>query len=180
MNYSFFYSFFIYLKYIVSMKKTFWQFTQQLKENSPPSGPDGGGGAPPIGGGMGDMGGGMPGVGGSSPMPPMGGGMGDMGGGLGGMGGGMMGGPPPNAGPSGQKTSPIQLKPIDVWSVINRILDGKSIKVEKEKNSVQSAPDSLQSNNDLSQNQNNSQPNDMSQQMNQPMPQMNNQNVMGQ
>lgn len=128
------------------MKRTFWEISQQIMEDAPPSNMDSMGGGPPMGGGLDSTMGGGPPMGGG--MPPMGGvsPVGDMGG-LGGPGMGM-GGPPMGGSPNGgQKTTPIQLKPIDVWSVINRILDGKSINIEKEKKSVQSDANPVQSNN---------------------------------
>ena len=68
------------------------------------------GGGPPIGGPGGglDMSGGM---------PPMGG--------------------PPMGGPGGEPPKQIELAPLDVWEVLNKILDGKEIKTEKEKKPVQ-------------------------------------------
>ena len=97
--------------------KTFWQFYEEI------GGPPGGMPGAPPGGGMGDpMGGGLPGMGGGA--PPMGGGLGGpppMGGGLGGPPMGGMGGGGGGAEPA------TQLKPMDVWQVLNRILDGKKI-----------------------------------------------------
>jgi hypothetical protein len=131
------------------MKKTFWQINQQVLSEDAPMGGGmdmGGMGGPP--GGMpspgGPPGGGMggPPIGG----PPMGGGMGGppMGGGMGldaGMGGPPMGGPPPGDNANKQ----IELKPLDVWDVLNKILDGKKIKVEKQKKPIQPPPNNVQS-----------------------------------
>jgi hypothetical protein len=74
-----------------------------------PGGPPGGGGPPPMGGGP--MGG----------PPPMGGGMGGPPPGLGGPPGGPpMGGGGPGGDMSGKK--PLELKPLDVWEVLERLL----------------------------------------------------------
>jgi hypothetical protein len=73
-----------------------------------------GGGMPPMGmGGMGGMGGGMG-------MPPS-----DL---LGGLGGGGM---PPMGGQQGMQQPPMQLKPMNVWEVINKLLKGEPVKKEK-------------------------------------------------
>ena len=111
--------------------KTFWETIQLMKEDL-----GGAPGAPPMGGppmGGDPMGGGLPGMGGA----PMGG----MGGGMGGapMGGPPMGGPPMGGG--GAEPS-IQLKPMTVWQVLDRILDGK--KIDTKKKSGQENPDMLQ------------------------------------
>lgn len=130
------------------MKKTFWQINQQvLSEDAPMGGgmdmggsPPPAGGAPPIGGPAGGMGGGAPpmggppmGAGGGMGMPPMGGGMD--------MGGPPMGGPSPGENANKQ----IELKPLDVWDVLNKLLDGKKIKTETPKKPIQSPPNNVQS-----------------------------------
>jgi len=93
------------------------------------------GGGPPMGGGMGGppLGGGPPMGGGMGGMDPM---MGGMGGGMGGMGGGM-----PQA---SQPT--INVKFLNVWDVLERIVDGKPFKhyQKEEKPSGQPAPQMLQ------------------------------------
>jgi hypothetical protein len=80
----------------------------------PPGAPPMGAGAPPPMGGMGGGMGAMPPLGGGG-MPPMGGGMAPP------MGGGM-GGPP---------TPPVQIKPITVWTVVEKILTGKGEELDK-------------------------------------------------
>lgn len=79
-------------------------------------------GAPPMGAGS------PPPMGGAGGMPPLGGGMGPMpslGGGMGGM-------PPPmGGGMGGPPTPPVQLKPITVWTVVEKILTGKGPELDK-------------------------------------------------
>ncbi len=110
--------------------KTFWEFYQLVEQDfggaPPPGGPDPmGGGMPPMGD---PMGGGM---------PPMGGGM-PPGGGMGGLGGPPMGDP---MGGGGQEPT-VQLKPMTVWQILNKILDGK--KIDTKKKSGQNQEDMLQ------------------------------------
>jgi hypothetical protein len=99
-----------------------------LLEQEPPMG----GAMPPPGPG-GDMGGGMPPPGG---MGPPGGAPGPMGGPPPPMGGGMPGMPGGGGGPES-----TEMKPSDVWHIINRILENKPINDKKsggqqEKNNV--------------------------------------------
>jgi hypothetical protein len=71
--------------------------------------------------------------GGGMPPPPMGGGMGGMMPPMGG--GGMpppMGGPPMGGGMAPPATPPVNLKPITVWSVVEKILNGKGDELDKE------------------------------------------------
>ena len=90
-------------------------FKEYMLLEQPPGPPMGGIGAPgAMPGGMGPPGLGGPPMGGA-PMggaPPMGG----------------LGGPPPGMGPEGGmpgQQKPLQLKPLDVWQVLERILAGK-------------------------------------------------------
>jgi hypothetical protein len=94
--------------------KTFWEFSQQLREDAMPPAP---GGAPPM------PGGGPPGLGG-----PMGGGMPPMGGGvpMGGPPG--LGGPPMGGGAAPGATEPAkQIRPSSVWEILEKIVDGKPV-----------------------------------------------------
>jgi len=92
----------------------------------------------PPGGGMppGDMGGGMPPGGMGGPPSPMGG--------MGGPPGGPMGGPPPGGAPGGAAPT-TELKPADVWTVLEKILAGKPVEEkkpsgQKEEGDVESMP----------------------------------------
>lgn len=108
--------------------------------NEDMSGPPGGMGAPTPGGMPPAGGAPMPGAG----MPPGGGGMGmdPMGGG--GMGG--MGGPPGGGmGGAGGSLNPqvnLQLKSLDVWTVLDEILNNKKPS-SKNKNSASNKPDDM-------------------------------------
>lgn len=130
------------------MKKTFWQINQQvLLEDVPMGGGMDMGGAPPAGGPPPMGGGPAGGLGGPPPMgggPPIGGGGGM---GMPPMGGGMdMGGPPMGGAPPGDNANKqIELKPLDVWDVLNKLLDGKKITIEKQKKPIQAPPNNVQS-----------------------------------
>lgn len=112
---------------------TFNEFMQLSEAPAPPGPPGGGLGAPPMNG---PPGGGMP--------PP---GPGGPPGGAGGPPGGMMGGggpmpPPPGGGMpgGGGEAAPVkQIKPVDVWSVLDEILKNKQ-PGQKPVNSVDSQP----------------------------------------
>lgn len=105
----------------------------------PPGGPDGGLGGPPGG------------LGGGPPLPPPPGGLGGpLGGGLGGPPMGGMG--MPMGGPGMAQGGPAQtkeVKPLDVWRIIERILEGKPANLKKpggqgSGNQVNSPPTDLQ------------------------------------
>lgn len=112
--------------------KTFWEFANLLEADalgsisSPgamPGPAPGAGPAPSLGA---PPGGGPPGMGG---LPGMGGGMGGPMGGPPGMG---MGGPPGMGNPGGATTPAIQMKPLNVWDVLERILKGKPLDDKKQ------------------------------------------------
>jgi hypothetical protein len=105
--------------YLYTFMLSFHEMLGLMEQEPPMMG--GVGGAPPMppGGGMGPPGG-------APPMPP-GGGMGIPGGAP-----GPMGGAPPMPGaPMGGGVEPTEMKPSDVWHVLNRILEGKPIDEKK-------------------------------------------------
>jgi len=109
--------------------KSFWELSQQIREDAMPMGPPGG--APPMGGGLppgGPMGGGMPPMGGG--MPPMGGPPG-------------LGGPPMGGGAPGTSGPAKQIRPSSVWEILEKIVDGKAVDKLK-KSGGQSNPGMLQ------------------------------------
>lgn len=100
----------------------------------------------PLGGGLGGPGGGIGGG-----LPPLGGptgglgggGLGGLGGALGGLGGpgGGLGGPAPMPGMGGQPmVQPKQIKPINVWDILEKILDGKPMENKKETEPTRQQP----------------------------------------
>lgn len=104
------------------LMESFRKFCEQkvLLEQDPMQGALPGGGPGP---GMGDPMGGMPPGGGGAPMMPPGGG-----GAMPGMGADPMGGMGMGAPPAAGLKPPMKIEPLSVWSVMSKILRGKSIK----------------------------------------------------
>ena len=124
--------------------KTFMEFllSEIDAPTAPPPSSGQGGLSTPAAGPAGLGMGGPPPLGGTGGPPPLMGGMGPMGGGM----GGGMGGPPmgdPAGGSGSQVQAPIKYKTSNVWSVLEKIANGKKVDVIS-KNSGNNNQSSLQ------------------------------------